>query len=68
MEPYHYAGVKKPAGEGKAGQPAPVPHRMSQIEWPMPILIPLFILLKNKELIFGGRIGSSGSIAAMFPD
>lgn len=33
MEPYHYAGVKKPAGEGKAGQPAPVPHRMSQIEW-----------------------------------
>ena len=32
-EPYHYAGVKKPAGEGKAGQPAPVPHRMSQMEW-----------------------------------
>jgi len=32
-EPYHYAGVKKPAGDGKAGQPAPVPHRMSQMEW-----------------------------------
>lgn len=31
--PYSYAGVKKPAGEGKAGEPAPVPFRICQMEW-----------------------------------